>query len=149
MEFLWLEGFLFASFCHKSHRNQALRMASPLMNQRFYLPKPFRSYYQEWVGGASAPRLWHETAALEWFTFWQILQFFQERLPSREWILTYPTKREVRKIIDSKWPFLGWYVSSVEGSLLPSGEMLRQRCILIIYTCDYNVDLIDGVGWCV
>ena len=33
--------------------------------------------------------------------------------------------------------------------LLPSAEMLRQRCILIIYTCDYNVDLIDGVGWCV
>ena len=36
-------------------------------------------------------------------------------LPSRKWI-TYPTKREVWKIIDSTMPmFLGGYVSSLEG----------------------------------
>ena len=37
------------------------------------------------------------------------------RLVSRK--LTYPTKREVWKIIDSNMPFLGGYVSSLEGSL--------------------------------
>ena len=39
-----------------------------------------------------------------------------EKYPSRKF--TYPTKREVRKIIDSKCPFLGGYVSSLEGMLV-------------------------------
>ena len=40
---------------------------------------------------------------------------------------TYPTEREVRKII-FKMPCLGWYVSSLEGTPKMDGEKNAKTC---------------------
>lgn len=62
--FCALKRFLFAINPQKSSIAHGIPIDEPTVLPPEVIPKP-----QEWVGGASAPRLWHETAALKWFTF--------------------------------------------------------------------------------